>query len=237
MSKGAFATSTVSLAKINSHRNYGKVFAFTHSNEKCRRNFVKESLLNFLCCFVHTDYENSANFARANVFVRVNKRLYICCPIVIFCFEGLAKAECVGRFQHLHKCQQDNHYARFHLHIYHCCREMNFISRLDVNFLDSTQSIDKVGGAWKWRSRAPGQSACFKKCVEGNYSARFHLHSYHCFIFTATTAAEKWTLFLDSTQNIDKVSGAWNEGQGHRSRCLLEECLKDNCYARFHPHS
>ena len=30
---------------------------------------------------------------------------------------------------------------------YHCCREMNFISRLDVNFLDSTQNIDKVSGA------------------------------------------------------------------------------------------
>ena len=38
-------------------------------------------------------------------------------------------------------------YARFHLHSYHCCREMNFISRLDVNFLDSTQNIDKVSGA------------------------------------------------------------------------------------------
>ena len=38
-------------------------------------------------------------------------------------------------------------YARFHLHSYHCCREMNFISRLDVNFLDSTQNIDKVIGA------------------------------------------------------------------------------------------
>ena len=38
-------------------------------------------------------------------------------------------------------------YARFHTHSYHCCREMNFISRLDVNFLDSTQNIDKVSGA------------------------------------------------------------------------------------------
>ena len=30
---------------------------------------------------------------------------------------------------------------------YRCCREMNFISRLDVNSLDSTQNIDKVSGA------------------------------------------------------------------------------------------
>ena len=42
------------------------------------------------------------------------------------------------------------------------------------------------------------------------------------FILTATTAAEKCTLFLldvnflGSTQNFDKISGALNEGQGHR---------------------
>ena len=44
----------------------------------------------------------------------------------------------------LQECVKDKYYARFHLH---CCREMNFISRLDVNFLDSTQNIDKVSGA------------------------------------------------------------------------------------------
>ena len=42
------------------------------------------------------------------------------------------------------------------------------------------------------------------------------------FILTANTAAKKLTLFLDDvnfldlTQNIDRVSGACNEGQGHR---------------------
>ena len=44
----------------------------------------------------------------------------------------------------LQECVKDKYYARFHLHSYHCCREMNFISRLNVNFLDSTQNIDKV---------------------------------------------------------------------------------------------
>ena len=38
-------------------------------------------------------------------------------------------------------------YARFHTHSHHCCREMYFNSRLDVNFLDLTQNIDKVSGA------------------------------------------------------------------------------------------
>ena len=38
-------------------------------------------------------------------------------------------------------------YARFHTHSHRCCREMYYNSRLDVNFLDSTQNIDKVSGA------------------------------------------------------------------------------------------
>ena len=38
-------------------------------------------------------------------------------------------------------------YARFHTHSNRCCREMYFNSRLDVNFLDTTQNIDKVSGA------------------------------------------------------------------------------------------
>ena len=38
-------------------------------------------------------------------------------------------------------------YARFHTHSHRCCREMYFNSRPDVNFLDSTQNIDKVSGA------------------------------------------------------------------------------------------
>ena len=29
----------------------------------------------------------------------------------------------------------------------HCCKDMNFISRLNVNFLGSTQNFDKVSGA------------------------------------------------------------------------------------------
>ena len=32
-------------------------------------------------------------------------------------------------------------HARFHTHSHRCCREMYFNSRLNVNFLDSTQNI------------------------------------------------------------------------------------------------
>ena len=35
---------------------------------------------------------------------------------------------------------EDNYYARFHTQSYHCCSEMHFSSRLEVNF-------DKVIGA------------------------------------------------------------------------------------------
>ena len=42
----------------------------------------------------------------------------------------------------LEECVKDNYYARFHPHSYHCCKEMKFIPRLDINFLDSTQIVD-----------------------------------------------------------------------------------------------
>ena len=42
----------------------------------------------------------------------------------------------------LEECVKDNYYARFHPHSYHCCKEMKFNPRLDVNFLDSTQIVD-----------------------------------------------------------------------------------------------
>ena len=42
----------------------------------------------------------------------------------------------------LEECVKDNYYARFHRHSYHCCKEMMFIPRLGVNFLDSTQIVD-----------------------------------------------------------------------------------------------
>ena len=44
---GRVFTSNFSLAKINCHRNFGKVFAFTHSNEKLKRKCVAESLLTY----------------------------------------------------------------------------------------------------------------------------------------------------------------------------------------------
>ena len=76
----------------------------------------------------------------------------------------------------LQECVKDKYNARFHLHSYHCCREMNFISRLDVNFLDShkilTKSVERELKVKGTRSRF-----LLKECVKDNYYARFHPHS------------------------------------------------------------
>ena len=50
MKYGRVRTSNLYVAKINCHRNYGKVFAFTHSKKKvlkklCYRIFVNVSLV------------------------------------------------------------------------------------------------------------------------------------------------------------------------------------------------
>ena len=76
----------------------------------------------------------------------------------------------------LQECVKDKYYARFHLNSYHCCREMNFISRLDVNFLDSTQNITK---SVERELKVKGTQSRFllKECDKDNYNARFHPHS------------------------------------------------------------
>ena len=72
----------------------------------------------------------------------------------------------------LEQCVKDNNYARFHTKL----------SRLDVKF-------DKW--SLKCRSRVPVHGVCLK-----SLSRTITVHG---FIFTATTAEEKNTLFLDST--------------------------------------
>ena len=78
----------------------------------------------------------------------------------------------------LQECVKDKnmYYARFHLHSYHCCREMNFISRLDVNFLDSTQNIEKSVER-ELKVKDTDLRSLLKECVKDNYYARFHPHS------------------------------------------------------------
>ena len=76
----------------------------------------------------------------------------------------------------LQECVKDKYYARLHLHSYHCCREMNFISRLDVNFLDSTQILTKSVER-KLKVKSTGSRFLLQECVKDNYYARFHPHS------------------------------------------------------------
>ena len=80
----------------------------------------------------------------------------------------------------LQECVKDKYYARFHLHSYHCCREMNFISRLDKNFLDSTQNIDKVSAACPLTNLFEGTCTPrvgfwgYKSFFEGTYFEMYH---------------------------------------------------------------
>ena len=53
------------------------------------------------------------------------------------------KVKGTGSRRLLEECVKENYYARFHPHSYHCCKEMKFIPRLDINFLDSTQIVDR----------------------------------------------------------------------------------------------
>ena len=85
------------------------------------------------------------------------------------------KVKCTRSRCLLEGCVKDNYYARFHLHSYHCCREMNFISRLDTRRKILTKSLEremKVKGTRSW--------CLLEECVKDNYYARFHPHSYHC---------------------------------------------------------
>ena len=56
------------MAKFNRHSNFGKVFAFTHSNEKLKENLSKNLCLRILshnlCCSVHTKDDKSAKITR-----------------------------------------------------------------------------------------------------------------------------------------------------------------------------
>ena len=90
------------------------------------------------------------------------------------------KVKCTRSRRLLEGCVKDNYYARFYLHSYHCCREMNFISRLDVNFPDRrkilTKSLER-----EMKVKGTGSRCLLEVCVTGNYYARFHTPSYHCY--------------------------------------------------------
>ena len=86
----------------------------------------------------------------------------------------------------LQECVKDKYYARFHLHSYHGCREMNFISRLDVNFLDSSKILTK-SVELEIKVKGTGSRCLLKVCVKGNYYARFHTPSNHCYRVSTLT--------------------------------------------------
>ena len=145
----------------------------------------------------------------------------------------------------LEECVKDNYYASFHTHSYHCCKKINFISRLDVNFLDSTPNFDKGGPRgrvvkaadyiislnhfiisplWLVWVRSPqglhvGQVKFYLRVCQGGYT-RGTLVSRPTYWLARLNMSEiilKGTLnWIKKKKKIDKVSWAWNEGQGHQ---------------------
>ena len=105
-------------------------------------------------------------------------------------------------------CVKDNYYARFHLHSYHCCREMNFISRLDVNFQTRrkilTNSLER-----EMKVKGTGSRCLLEECVKDNNYARFHSHSYHyCKEMQFIPRLDKFSR-LDA--NCDRTDGRTDE--------------------------
>ena len=113
---------------------------------------------------------------------------------------------------------KDNYFAKFDTRSYHHYRETHFNARLDVK---SWQSH------WSAKSRSKGtRSKCvLEEYVEDNYYTRFDTRSYHRFRethFNARLDVKSWQSHW-STKSRSK---------GTRSKCVLEEYVEDNYYAR-----
>ena len=137
----------------------------------------------------------------------------------------------------LEECVKDNYYARFHPHSYHCCKEMKFIPRLDVNFLDLRRKILTKSVEREMKVKYTRSRCLLEGCVKDNYYARFHPQSYHC-CKEMKFIPRLDVNFLDLRRKIlTKSVEREMKVKCTRSRCLLEGCVKDNYYARFHLHS
>ena len=120
------------------------------------------------------------------------------------------KVKCTRSRCLLEGCVKDNYYARFHLHSYHCCREMNFISRLNVISQTRRKILTK---SLEREMKVKGtESRCLlEECVKDKYYARFHPHSYHC-CKVMKFIPRLDVNFLDSTQIVDgRMDGRTDE--------------------------
>ena len=64
-------------------------------------------------------------------------------------------------------------------------------------------------------------------CVKGNYYAKFHTHSYHCY---------REIQFISKTQ-VTRRKTLTSVEREMQVKCLVNECAKDNYYAMFHTPS
>ena len=89
--------------------------------------------------------------------------------------------------------------------------------------VDIASASGKITTACNVGQAKKGHGACLKS---GQLVyARFHTQSHRC-------CRE---MYFNSRLDIKFGQSQWSVKS--RSRCLLKECVKDNYYARFHPHS
>ena len=110
---------------------------------------------------------------------------------------------------------------------------------LDINKnsaeVDIAPAFGEITTACNVGQEKKGHGACLKS---GQLVyARFHTHSHRCcreMYFNSRLdikfGQSEWSMKCKSVERKLKVKGT-------RSRFLLQECVKDNYYARFHPHS
>ena len=144
------------------------------------------------------------------------------------------KVKCTRSRCLLEGCVKDSYYARFHLHSYHCCREMNFISRLDANFQTRhkilTKSLER-----EMKVKGTGSRCLLEECVKDNYYARFYPHSYHC-CKEMKFIPRLDVNFLDSTQIVD---GRTDEQRDERTESLtpISHLAKSRCDKKERKHT
>ena len=74
--------------------------------------------------------------------IHIKRKLAFC-----ICNKNTAEVDIAPAFGEITTACNVGQAKKGHGACYQSCKEMSFISRLDVNFLDSTQNIDKVSGA------------------------------------------------------------------------------------------
>ena len=105
---------------------------------------------------------------------------------------------------------EDNYYAMFDTHSYHCFREIHFNTRLNVNNARLNVKSWQSHSSMKCRSRAPVHSVSLKSMSRTITMQGLTL--------TTIIVSEKYTLMFDSTWIILVKVQSWQRHSSMKSR-------------------